>query len=227
MKKVFVFVLFVALAFLPQMARAEGIGRVDIDKVVNSFTNAEEFQKQYQDVLNNLQQVLNLHQSNLMLTSQERAEFKQLISKTTLTDSEKQRLQELENIATGRLKELQELENNRNLNDTQKQRLTELQNIRDAASKDIDAIVQEYNNQLNQKREELSKKMESQLREKLAKLGITVKENEDITPYIKQAIDKAIEQVAKENNLSVVLSSQVVFYGGVDITDKVIKALNK
>jgi len=229
MRKVFLGVLLLCLSLLLPSAMAEGIGYVDLEKVLNSFTNVQELQNQFQELANNLQQIVNLHMSNFMLTSQERAEFKQLITKTNLTDSEKQRLQELEKLSTDRQKELQELENLKNLSDAQKQRLSELQGIRDTASKDIDAIVKEYNDQLNQKRQELTSKMENDIKNKLAKLGITVKEgsNEDLTPYIKQAVDKAIADVAKANNLSLVLSSQAVLFGGVDITDKVIQALNK
>lgn len=226
MKKLLLALFIGLLCFLPQ-ARTEGIGYVDLEKVLNTFTNAQEFQKQFQDLANNLQQIVNLHLSNYMLTSQERTEFKQLAVKTSLTDSEKNRLQELENLAASRQKELQELENLQNPTDAQKQRLSELQGIRDAASKDIDAIVKEYNDQLNQRRDELTKKMENDIKAKLAKLGVTVKENEDLSLYIKQAVDKAIAQVAKANNLTLVLSNQVVLFGGVDITDKVIQALTK
>jgi len=149
------------------------------------------------------------------------------LAKPNLTDSEKKRLQELETLASDRQKELQNLENLQNPNDTQKQRLNELQTLRQTASKDIDAIVQDYNNQLNQKRQEIINKLDQDIRTRLQKLGISVKEGEDLGTYIDQAIRKAIEQVAKANNLSLVLSNQAVLYGGVDITDKVIQALNK
>ena len=39
-------------------------------------------------------------------------------------------------------------------------------------------------------------------------------------------IDKAIKAVAVENNIDKVVDFRVMFYGGVDITDKVIKKLN-
>ncbi len=43
---------------------------------------------------------------------------------------------------------------------------------------------------------------------------------------IDNAITNAIKQVSQENNISAVLDSRVVFYGGVDITEKVLKKLN-
>lgn len=226
-KKVVIVALMLFVFCAVSLAQAPGVGYVDLERVLNNFTNAQELQKQYQELASNLQNIVNRHLSNFMLTSEERVEFKQLIAKPTLTESEKKRLEELENLAAGRQRELQELENLQNLTDAQKQRLTELQGLRNQASSDIDAVVKEYNDQLNRKRDELTAKMEGDIKSKLAKLGITVKENEDLTVYIKQAVDKAIAEVAKANNLSLVLSSQVVLFGGVDITDKVIKALNK
>jgi Skp family chaperone for outer membrane proteins len=227
MKRLFITVPLLCLTLLLPKAQAEGIGYVDMQRVLNEFTHADEAQKQLQDYANSLQEVVNRHVSNYMLTSQERDELKQLIAKPNLTDSEKKRLQELETLASDRQKELQNLENLQNPTDTQKQRLNELQTLRQTASKDIDAVVQEYNNQLNQKRQEILGKLDQDIRARLQKLGISIKENEDLGPYIDQAIRRAIEQVAKANNISLVLSNQVVLYGGVDITDKVIQGLTK
>jgi len=227
MKRLLFAIPLLCLTLLLPKAQAEGVGYVDMQRVLNAFTHADDAQKQLQDYANSLQEIINRHVSNYMLTTQEREELKQLLAKPNLTDSQKKRLQELETLASDRQKELQNLENLQNLNDTQKQRLNELQTLRQTASKDIDAIVQDYNNQLNQKRQEIINKLDQDIRTRLQKLGISVKEGEDLGTYIDQAIRKAIEQVAKANNLSLVLSNQVVLYGGVDITDKVIQALNK
>ncbi len=43
---------------------------------------------------------------------------------------------------------------------------------------------------------------------------------------IDAAINNAIKQVAIENKLDAVLDSRVVFHGGIDVTDKVLKKLN-
>lgn len=43
---------------------------------------------------------------------------------------------------------------------------------------------------------------------------------------IDAAIDAAIKQVAIENKIDTVVDSRVIFYGAVDITDKVLKRLN-
>ncbi len=62
---------------------------------------------------------------------------------------------------------------------------------------------------------EISKKQEAYLRLK------EKKENE-----IDTAIKNAVKQVAIANKIDTVVEKSVVFFGGVDITDKVIKALN-
>ncbi len=43
---------------------------------------------------------------------------------------------------------------------------------------------------------------------------------------IDSAISAAIKQVAMENKIDTVLDARVVFHGGIDITDKVLKKLN-
>lgn len=43
---------------------------------------------------------------------------------------------------------------------------------------------------------------------------------------IDAAINGAIRQVAMENKIDTVVDSRVMFYGGIDITDKVLKKLN-
>ncbi len=43
---------------------------------------------------------------------------------------------------------------------------------------------------------------------------------------IDASINAAIKQVALENKIDTVLDSRVVFFGGIDITDKVLKKLN-
>ena len=43
---------------------------------------------------------------------------------------------------------------------------------------------------------------------------------------IDAAIKAAVKQVAMENKIDTVVEKSVVFFGGVDITDKVVKALN-
>lgn len=229
MKK-FVAVLTLLLGMsLFQRAGAQGIsiGYVDFSEIYNQFTNLPAAQNQLQELTNSLQQSLNLHISYFMLTTQEREELKQLLAKSSLTDADKKRIDELEQLAVSREKELQQLENTANPTEQQKKRLEELQNLRQTASRDIDAIRQEYDNRAKQKQNELLQEMEKNIRAKLQKLGINPKEGEELDPYIFQALQKVIGDVAKANNISIVLDKRAVLFGGVDLTQKVIQALNK
>lgn len=62
---------------------------------------------------------------------------------------------------------------------------------------------------------EMSKKMDAYLR---------LKEKKEAE--IDAAINNAIKQVAIDNKIDTVVEQTVVFFGGVDITDKVVKQLN-
>ena len=62
---------------------------------------------------------------------------------------------------------------------------------------------------------ELSKKQEAYLK---------LKEKKEAE--IDAAIKNAIKQVAMSSNVTTVVEKSVVFFGGVDITDKVIRTLN-
>ena len=43
---------------------------------------------------------------------------------------------------------------------------------------------------------------------------------------IDTAIENAIKQVAMENKINTVVDYRVIYFGGIDITDKVVKKLN-
>jgi outer membrane protein len=52
-------------------------------------------------------------------------------------------------------------------------------------------------------------------------------EFEKLTENFKTDMDKAIQEVAKEKQLQIVVEKQTVLFGGFDITEDVIKKLNK
>ncbi len=80
--------------------------------------------------------------------------------------------------------------------------------------KKLDSAVQKKNF------EDQTAKQLAQKQDAIEKYRIK-KENE-----IDAAITNAIKQVAVENNIQSVVDSRVMFYGGIDITDKVLKKLN-
>ena len=53
-----------------------------------------------------------------------------------------------------------------------------------------------------------------------------VKKRQELIAPLEKDIRAAIEKVAKQQGIAIVLSRDVVLYGGVDLTDPVIKAIN-
>ncbi len=98
----------------------------------------------------------------------------------------------------------------------------------------------EYQKQFDQKQSEIEKaktekKPEKEIREMITKFEQElepkkqelVKLNQELTTKLKGKIFTAAEAVAKEYGLDIVLDRQVVLIGGFDITDFVLKKLNK
>ena len=54
-----------------------------------------------------------------------------------------------------------------------------------------------------------------------------MKTNDEMTKKLQQDIVRAVDSVAKDLGIDVVLDKQVVITGGVDITDMVLSKLNK
>ena len=67
---------------------------------------------------------------------------------------------------------------------------------------------------------------ESTAREMARKQEAYIKLKEKKETEIDLAIKNAVKQVAIENKIDTVVEKSVVFFGGVDITDKVVKKLN-
>ena len=54
-----------------------------------------------------------------------------------------------------------------------------------------------------------------------------IKKRQELIGGLEKDIRAAVEKVAKAQGISIVLSREVVLYGGVDITDQVIKAIGR
>lgn len=175
------------------------IGLVDVQKVESSY---QEFQAKKQEYQQFRQQELNkLHQQMVvaMLSEQDAKEYQGLLGLAAPTDAQKTRIAELEKAAAAAEQEMDSLGNSRQpLTDDQTKRLKELQ----AKAAAVDSSRDQVDGRLKSKYQELSDKLTANVK-------------------------KAIEQVAKQEKLTVVLFKDQVLYGGQDVTDKVIEVLNK
>ncbi|MBM7622918.1 OmpH family outer membrane protein [Sporohalobacter salinus] len=97
--------------------------------------------------------------------------------------------------------------------------------------------IQDYQQQLDKKLKELQTEYKTKLNNIDDEEKLKVKREEayqksqkiksDIESKVKADIQKVISEIAKEQEIDVVLNKNDVKYGGVDITDQVIKALKK
>lgn len=113
-------------------------------------------------------------------------------------------------------KELQSFKEN-----LDKDTLNKSKQLEDAKAKKIgDAKLKEM-------QDKFQTEIENKRKEGLALREKKQKDLEDMSTKLKQEIDDIIKTVAKEKQVDVVVDKQLILFGGTDITEDVIKSLNK
>lgn len=97
------------------------------------------------------------------------------------------------------------------------QKAKELQGKSEADKKTIEA---KYDDMMRKKKEEVQKQIDT----KKTEIGTKINDNRQATMA---KVKKTIEQVAKAQGVSLVLEEQVIYFGGVNLTSKVIEASKK
>lgn len=190
-------------------AKATGVlfGGVDMEAAFNASPKKKDNEAKFQAMVAQMQQKIDLHQKNRLLTAEE---FKQLVDITTKpnpTPEEKAKADELLNLSKARDQELQALQQKKDATDADKARLKALQDQLAMSDQAIREEAAQYADEIEKAREALS--------------------NE-----VKVDIYNAVAAIAKEKGLSVVFNKTagdliLVAYTQVDITDDVIKRLSK
>lgn len=196
--------LLVSTAAMAQKpaAKVGEVGVVEWQKLLDEFSDYQESAKQYQQYVQAKEELLRREISLRMLTKEEKKEYDDLAAVPAPTDQQKQRKAELEKLASDREAELQTLQSAASLTDEQKKRLDELRAISTAKSKELQELQAALRDDVEKKDEELMKPLE-------------------------EKIKKALGEIARERNLSVVLRKENVLHGGVDITAALLAKLNK
>jgi Skp family chaperone for outer membrane proteins len=184
--------------------KAPTLGFVDVQKV---FYECEEAKKSTADLRaegEKLQAQLQRMLERRLLTDDQRKEAETIDAIDKPTDAQKQRLAELTAEAKKYEDELKDLQQKpeSSLDDKQKERLNELTTRGRQATQKIQELNDTYAKQLNDK-------------------------NQDMSTKIQEKIKNAIADVAKAKGLNAVVDKQVILYGGLDITDDVMKIVNK
>jgi Skp family chaperone for outer membrane proteins len=136
------------------------------------------------------------------LSQGEAEELSKLYEKTNPSADEKKRVQALEAIAEKKRADLKVLDTTPNLNETQKKQLEELMSQQERGMKMLQGIQELYKEQIDNKDLELSQKFDNDLR-------------------------SAITKVAQDKGFSIVFDNKVAVYAGSDITNDVLKIINK
>lgn len=144
---------------------------------------------------------LDIRASHRLLGEDEIKELVRLRSKSPLTDADRTRIDELERISKQRDEELNALSNKAELTEQERARLKELRDLANRNDANGRTLAEDYSQQIEQRKAQLSDKITADLKD-------------------------AIARVAQAKGLATVVDKIAVLYGGVDITDDVIKALN-
>lgn len=184
--------------------KALTIGFVDVQKV---FYECEEAKKSTADLRaegEKLQAQLQRMLERRLLTDDQRKEAEAIDAIDKPTDAQKQRLAELTAEAKKYEDELKDLQQKpeSSLDDKQKERLNELTTRGRQATQKIQELNDTYAKQLNDK-------------------------NQDMSTKIQERIKNAIGDVARNKGLTAVVDKQVILYGGLDVTEDVMKIVNK
>lgn len=198
-------VIVVCLSIISPVFAADAkpnLGKVDVGKIYQSYKRVEESNQNIRVFAKTLESRLDLRNANRLLTDPEMTELLALKEKTAPTDAEKASIKALEDISKQRDGQLRDLAAKKDQTEPEKATLAELQARSTLADKTLTALAKDYEKQAEEKRAELSKKV-----------------NEEILV--------AVKAVAEAQGLAFVVDEQAVLYGGVDVTDSVIERLNK
>jgi len=180
------------------------VGYVDVQKVLQDSPAAVNARKEAEALKGRLQEKLAQQQEFIFLTSAELQELSVLQEKpqAQTSDKEKARIAELQKKSQTAETELRGLQQKSGPSDTEKARMQELTNLRTQNMNRLQAAQQSA-------QEELDKKAG------------------DLMDGLQGRILKAVEDVATEEKLPMVVDKQARLYGGRDITESVINKLKK
>lgn len=181
---------------------AGGFGMVDLKRVVDEYEQRKTLESQLQQMRDQMRAKLQWRANNLLLEEAEITEYESLASITNPTDQQKQRMQQIEQKSQQLNQELSQLRQKNPPSEQEVQRINQLTAIENRNKEILMRMQDEFEQQLNTRRDEMINQM-------------------------LQDIRKAVAAIAQEKGLAVVFDSTQVLYASNDITSDVIKRLNK
>ena len=178
------------------------VGKIDMERIYAEYELFQKMSEEYRTlVVKLLKRIEMWKQRYPLLLQEEWSELNNLLEKTQLTEVERAKLDGLQKLNGDRDRELAELELLLERTTDQDRRYKELVQIRTQVQQGIQELTTRYQRELEERDAELT----AQLRVK---------------------IDKAVEEIAAAQTLTVVVRADLVLFGGIDITAQVLQKLN-
>jgi Skp family chaperone for outer membrane proteins len=180
------------------------VGFVDIDEVMDKSATGQAAKKQAQILRTQLEASLTKKQQIALLTAEQRTELEKLQAKAEnqKSDTDKARIAELTAAGDALEKELLSLQQKASPTDAEKAKIEDLTKKMLSARQQLENDQQDAQKQLND-------------------------QGAKIMGDLQDKIYKAVEDVAKDRGLAIVVHKEARLFGGEDITDAVINKLKK
>lgn len=205
------FIVFICVAIAASLIAAAQDARpariplafVDLDRVLSEYKQAAALGKQLEEYRASLQKQLDNLRAGALLDDKDRQELEQLQQVASPSEAQKKRLQELADLEAQREREMNELSAKATLTDAEKARHTQLLNLLNAQ---------------NRRAQELNRKLSADYERR----------RNEVDTQVRSAIQAAINAVADEKGIDIVIDKKAVLRGGPDrdITDAVLSKLN-
>lgn len=198
-----VLVVGLLLSLTPARAEDPKVGKIDMERVFKEYKLYAQLHDEFNNFANKLlSQAEQRAKRFTLLLDEEWNHLVDLLNKgPNATAAERAAIAGLEKLNNDRDVELARLEGKPALTEDERKKYGELVAMRTQARQGI---------------EDLKNKVQQQINER----------DEELTAQVFAKIEAGVEKVATEKKLTLVLLSKVVLFGGVDITDDVVKLLN-
>ena len=177
------------------------VGFVDVQNIFQSYDKTSKAKADLEALGKQLDEQMKTLESYKLLSDKDRQDLQALLAKENPTDKDKEQIKAIEDKERALDTEFKDLQSKKEPTEQDKARLKELQDI---STKSDEALNQ------------MSATFQTRFSERQAAL----------TEDIRKDIVSAVESVAKQKNLSVVVDKIAVITGGVDITQLVLDKLN-
>jgi len=179
-----------------------GFGMVDLKRVVDEYDQRRALEGQLQQLRDQMRAKLQWRANNILLEEAEISEYENLASLTNPTQQQRQRMQQLEQKARQLAEGLNQLRQKNPPADQDVQRINQLTALENRNREALIRLQDQFEQELNARRDEMINQMLQEIR-------------------------KAVAAVAQEKGLAVVFDSTQVLYAANDITNDVIKRVNR